>query len=333
MNTKLSICIPTFNRSSLLLQTLKSVLPQLKEHNIPVFVRDNASGDNTIEMLESFKRNTYPHLFFKSNAENLGADKNFQLVVQDSTTEYCWLFGDDDVPCEGAVTAILAAIAKGAKFIILNSSVYKYDMTTIVDPNKLNMTEDRWYEPGEHSRLLADAAQNAGTISCMIVNRSLWLSAADQYYPETYPHVGAAFVSVLGHKAAVIARPLVKLGIGDRPSSPVWKFTTLMECWPKTIWGLPDNYDENAKRSVTIRDRRSSLSCVIAARALGMFDKNIYNQFYRTDLALGKCRAKILYLVACVPKPLCNVVSIVYLYIARPKGYKLLVRDILETSI
>ena len=51
MNELLSICIPTYNRSQYLLQTLEAFLPQVIPHQIPIYVSDNGSTDKTISII------------------------------------------------------------------------------------------------------------------------------------------------------------------------------------------------------------------------------------------------------------------------------------------
>jgi glycosyltransferase involved in cell wall biosynthesis len=332
MSTQLSVCIPTYNRIGLLTQTLDNLLPQLARHNIPVFIRDNGSTDGTIKMLDRYRQEKYSNLFVKCNSENLGFDKNLRCVVEDATTEYCWLFGDDDWTSEDTVDAILSALSLNVGFIAINSRAFKPDMTTVVDPNRLGFEENRQYEPGDHARLLLDTAQNVSAMSCMVIARTPWLLAADLYYPKDYPHIGASFVSAVGKRAYVIGKPLLKLRMGDKPMTPSWKYGALMVNWPGAIWGLPADYDDKAKRSVTIRDRRTSISYVVAARALGMYDRTIFSQFLAGDEKVSKIKKGLLYFVARVPKVLCNAVSIFYLYVKRPKGYQVLISDILETS-
>ena len=332
MNPLLSLCIPTYNRRDLLLMTLDNLLPQLKQHEIPVYIRDNASPDDTVAMLERYKAEKYSNLFFKRNPENLGFDRNLRLVVEDASTEYCWLLGDDDWADDGAVAAIMSALSSHVGLVLVNSAAYKHDMQTVVNPDRLGFAEDRLYEADDHSRLLSDTAQSASSVSCMVIDRLAWLRAAGVNYPKNYSHVGATFVSVLGKRAHVIGKPLIKLRVGCSPQAPALKYEVLMVNWPAAIWGLPADYADDAKRSITMRDRRSSLCCTVAARALGMYNNDIYWEYIAADRGIKKTKKWLLRLVAWVPKPLCQAGSIAYLCAVRPKGYQVLISDILHTS-
>jgi abequosyltransferase len=88
-NSSISICIPTYNNSVYLKESLRSLLPQVKPYSIPIYVSDNASTDDTIKILSDF-RQLYPHVYFRSNSENLGVDQNIINAVKMASSRYVW---------------------------------------------------------------------------------------------------------------------------------------------------------------------------------------------------------------------------------------------------
>ena len=52
---KLSICIPTFNRGDFLKRLLVDILENERSHEVEIVISDNASTDNTDEVVEFFK--------------------------------------------------------------------------------------------------------------------------------------------------------------------------------------------------------------------------------------------------------------------------------------
>jgi glycosyltransferase involved in cell wall biosynthesis len=90
----ISICIPNYNNVDILKGCLNSLVPQIQPYQIPVYVSDNASKDDTMEMLSSFKNERYPLLYFKSNNENLGFDQNLVNAVKMASSKYVWPIGD-----------------------------------------------------------------------------------------------------------------------------------------------------------------------------------------------------------------------------------------------
>jgi glycosyltransferase involved in cell wall biosynthesis len=93
LNTPLvSICIPTYNSSIFLQHTLNSVLSQSYE-NIEVILCDDASTDNTIEIIESYQ--DYRIKLFR-NPKNLGVAENWNRCISLANGDFIKMMGADD---------------------------------------------------------------------------------------------------------------------------------------------------------------------------------------------------------------------------------------------
>jgi glycosyltransferase involved in cell wall biosynthesis len=95
----LSICIPTYNRAQKLYSCLQAVSDAINEEirdKIEVIISDNASTDNTKEIVEKFtKRNN--NYTYNKNDYNLGYTRNVMLLLNYySQAKYIWIIGDDD---------------------------------------------------------------------------------------------------------------------------------------------------------------------------------------------------------------------------------------------
>ena len=67
----LSICIPTYNREKCLQQCLDSIVNQKAFNaNIEIVISDNASSDNTDELVKKYQEK-YTNISYKKNKENL----------------------------------------------------------------------------------------------------------------------------------------------------------------------------------------------------------------------------------------------------------------------
>lgn len=113
MNTpRLSLCIPTFRRPALLLETLESVAVQGDAAlfaQIEVLVSDNASPDDTAAAVRAFARaNPDLTLNYRRHAENIGADANMAGLVEWASGEVVLLLSDDDLLLPGALQTLLA---------------------------------------------------------------------------------------------------------------------------------------------------------------------------------------------------------------------------------
>lgn len=86
----LSICIPTYNRAEILDQTLQKIFsnPDFDKDKVEVIVSDNASTDDTSEIVSK-----YPEAKYYKNIVNI-KDKNFSLSLSYATGRYLKLFND-----------------------------------------------------------------------------------------------------------------------------------------------------------------------------------------------------------------------------------------------
>jgi glycosyltransferase involved in cell wall biosynthesis len=77
----LSICIPTYNRAEYLEKSLASIVSQREfdSENVELIISDNASTDNTEEIVEKYQRQ-YKNIFYSKNEKNI-LDKNFPTVI------------------------------------------------------------------------------------------------------------------------------------------------------------------------------------------------------------------------------------------------------------
>lgn len=93
-NTPLvSICIPTYNRADLLVRAVSSALSQSYQ-NLEVIVVDNASTDNTHEVIKHFKDK---RLKFFTNEWNLGLFGNFNRCIELAQGDYIHILHSDDI--------------------------------------------------------------------------------------------------------------------------------------------------------------------------------------------------------------------------------------------
>lgn len=92
----LSICIPTWNRSTELVAQLVGLIPHISEE-IEIVVVDNGSDDDTLDVVRRIASdNPQARLALWSNEVNLGADTNYLRSLEFGKGEWLWLLGDDD---------------------------------------------------------------------------------------------------------------------------------------------------------------------------------------------------------------------------------------------
>lgn len=119
MRPRLTIAIPTYNRSNYLKRCLDSVLQQNRDL-LEILVSNNASTDETGIMMGDYCAR-YPFIRYFENASNIGLDRNFLNCLEKSTGEYILLLSDDDVLMPDAVQKIFDALDCNPSFMSLNS--------------------------------------------------------------------------------------------------------------------------------------------------------------------------------------------------------------------
>ena len=98
-----SVCIPTYNRASMVGDAIRSALAQTYE-TIEVLVVDNASTDDTAAVVSSF---TDPRLTYIRNERNLGLFGNFNRCIELAQGKYIHILHSDDmVPPEFTETCV-----------------------------------------------------------------------------------------------------------------------------------------------------------------------------------------------------------------------------------
>lgn len=113
----LSICIPTYNRSVFLKQSLDVLCHQINSDDVELIISDNDSPDDTKEVVGEFIKQNSRIQYFKQDT-NVGASRNFISLMNRAQGKYILLLGDDDILTDNAVS-ILVDILKGKDYGLL----------------------------------------------------------------------------------------------------------------------------------------------------------------------------------------------------------------------
>jgi glycosyltransferase involved in cell wall biosynthesis len=105
-----TIMLPTYRRPALLRRALESVLAQTF-HDLEVQVCDNASGDETAEIVRQFARRD-GRVKYIVRERNLGMRENFIRAVDDVRAPFFTILNDDDFMFPGFIETALAALKR-----------------------------------------------------------------------------------------------------------------------------------------------------------------------------------------------------------------------------
>jgi glycosyltransferase involved in cell wall biosynthesis len=90
---KVSVCIPTFNRSANLRHTIQAVLNQTYT-DYEILVSDDASVDDSEAVVASFND---PRITYYRNPTNIGLYQNWNRLIELATGEYVAIYHDHDI--------------------------------------------------------------------------------------------------------------------------------------------------------------------------------------------------------------------------------------------
>lgn len=219
MPPTLSICIPTYNRASLLEKCLESiVLSAAKwEGAVELVISDNASSDETQDIGSVFHKR-FPYLRYHRNSENIGPERNFRIAAEMASGVYVWLFGDDDRMTPEAVSTVLQHLQAGYDLVVMNFSVWSEDFSSVVRSVNIRLESDQTFV--DRNDLLQAFGGQLGYISNTVIRKSLLLSIPFEEY-NSFAKYGASFlISVYSGlathcRAHFISGPLI-LNRGER---------------------------------------------------------------------------------------------------------------------
>lgn len=197
---RLTVCIPTYNRSGYLREAIESVQAAaagLSIDQVEILVSDNASTDDTAGVIKELQSKSGFKLVYRRNEKNLGFDGNVLAMVAAAEGEYCWLLGDDDKIAPGALKLILAEIDLRENIDLFfgdkedfnedfsqefkKRPIFKGTEQQIFDFSKNGLKEYFAY---------SDKLINFfNFISCLVVKRSKWLAVPD---PQRF--VGSGYI-------------------------------------------------------------------------------------------------------------------------------------------
>jgi glycosyltransferase involved in cell wall biosynthesis len=272
--------LPTYNNAPSLKECLHSLVAQTEPFGIPILVSDNASHDDTVEVLRSFHK-AYPHLYFRSNDSNIGFDANLLSAVQMAATEYVWLFGDRLKLLPNAVRKVCNILEENKPNLLLLNT----DAQAKLFKQEKSLKNVQYESPQE---VLVDLCLNAGTVGDQIVRpKAFGNPVLESYVGKGWIHFAAIFEYLVGLKNVdVIFTPQPSITYSRSKSSWTQNWFQIWDNWKDTVRALPHAYSEECKEKV-IR-YSAQLMFLTPSNLVNLRAENIYCsrtfRYYQEDL-------------------------------------------------
>jgi glycosyltransferase involved in cell wall biosynthesis len=235
----LSLALPTFGRAQFLDAFLSIHLPILHKYNVQLIISDNASNDNTLDVVQKYL-NQYSVIKFYCNKQTESPDRNFEIALGYADTEYVWLIGDTYQVDEETVKAVLDTISSEV-----------YDLVVINQSGRVKGIEPKIYI--DRNRLLSEIGWHMTCIGTMIYSKDLLTKANYGRYNDTnFLQIGIAFEYLADKPMKVRWMPehsVIGLSVsGVKKTS--WEdqaFEIWSKRWPNFVFSLPASYSLYSK--------------------------------------------------------------------------------------
>ena len=135
---KVSVCLASYNGHMFVHDQIASILNQL-DVNDELIIGDDASTDNTLEIVRCFKDN---RIIINDLKINVGHVKNFELLLKIATGDIIFLSDQDDIWAPGKVESVRRAFLENPDITLVHHA-----LATIDSKNRL--ISDKWSKLGE----------------------------------------------------------------------------------------------------------------------------------------------------------------------------------------
>ena len=181
----ISVCIPAFNRATLLPALLDSILNQdFLDFDI-ILVEDCSPECREIaEVVGRYQASHTGKIAYHENPKTLGYDGNLRRLIELATGDYVLFMGNDDLMAQGALSAVAKAVTERCDVgVVLRSYASFFD-----DPAKTTQVfryfdADRVFPPG--SDTIVTFFRRVVFISGMVFKRSSCLACASNIFDGT----------------------------------------------------------------------------------------------------------------------------------------------------
>lgn len=305
MNLHLSISIPTFNRPQILQSNLKSLLNQVKEHEIPIYISDDSTNNKTKDIIRKYM-NEYDFLFYKQNNPSLGHDSNIVQSLLNKSSEYVWLLGDSTVIADGAINQVIKIIRSFSPNIIVCNS---RDRILDIKSEHIKDKDYALESFGWHTTLTGTTIYNKNVISK--------IQTLDLNEFKNFPHIGIIFQSLIDNCSFYWESKQLVWSHKDKQS--YWSsniFETFIIDFYRAIFFLPEQYSMELKMKIapihSIKSRIFDSKSLLVLRSENIFNYSKYRKFYNALKSNSSTNILIIFLIAIFPISVLKVIRIFF---------------------
>lgn len=313
----LSIVIPSHNKSILLKKAIRSILKDDEfGKNINLIISDNTLNPDIKNLYKNeYSKNKYIR-YFSSKKYNC-LDSNVNRSIELATGKYAWVFGDDDILVTGILKKIIKFLkTKNPNLLVCNSKAFSE--VGIVESTRMPKNKNFLYGKNDNDKFLIDMGGYLTYVGAIIVNKQLWIeNYKKSKIGSFFAHIDCIASIKNNREVHYFAMPAIKMRLG----SQTWlnkSFQIWYVFYPEIIWGL-ENYSFNAKQKVIPRRPLNSIKLMLAARAYGRIDLQIFKKYILKSQKVFAINKFIILIIVILPSKFFSKIYLFYIYIFKKK--------------
>lgn len=330
-NKLFSILIPTYNRADFLDYSLSVHVPLVREHNVQVFIFDNASTDNTEEVVKKWQKE-YPYIGYHRHNDNIGGVGNFEFSLQYPSTEYIWMLGDTYQIASQTIETVLH---------ILNQEDIKFDAMVLNLDRKLNNVSTVYQDK---NILLNELGALITCIAVSIFRKDMISEYVLVRYRELwFTHMAIIFeyISTKDFKVKWIQEHSITSLNNPKLKKTNWSHTPKAfeigcEDWTNFIMSLPPMYKlENKMKCIMDFGKVSGLFTfknLILLRMNGLLNIEIFNKYKKIFPFTINYPLWLIFIISLTPKIIFNMIALSTILLLK-KDKKTKIINLFKTKI
>ncbi len=283
VQTKLTVCMPTYNRGDLLQTLILTILPTLRSifgAAFEIVVSENHSKDDTFERVDKLSRNNPEIRLVQPPVHYPTAEENLHFALGQCGGEYVWILGDDDSVEPSAVLTLRDYIDRAEHdLIIFNSRSHSFTGQVLKDVRIPCLAPALHIPLLDFVRLTGFWFVISGFSTTVFRRSALDLDLFRQIMDigKIYSQVTWLIGQFHDKPFAFVNKPLVayRQNLSDVQSTGHWEHVAKRErLFPRAIWtnGFLQQLDFLVARGVFDR-----------AFVAEVVDRNLNNRFYFID--------------------------------------------------
>jgi glycosyltransferase involved in cell wall biosynthesis len=239
---RLTVCMATYNGSEYVKLQLGSILKQLGPED-QVVVVDDASNDNTVEIINSFND---PRIYLSINDFNIGPARTFDRALHQAQGDLIFLSDQDDFWHDGKVATVVRM------FETANIDLLVHDAVVVRDGQVVHAS--LFAMGGSSAGIIKNILSNTFTGCCMAFRRDVlcdvlpisaqiglfhdaWIGVLAQYFGYKITFVPMPLIDFIRHadNASTLQRRGIITIISDRTNFIIALFLQIFRVYLKRM--------------------------------------------------------------------------------------------------